>query len=48
MEIKILLFQATSEPQVQYVAHQPGQQVIMMTPQQINQPGQQFFFIIFT
>ena len=31
----------TATPQVQYVGHPPGQQVIMMTPQQIQQQGLQ-------
>ena len=38
--LHLFLVQRTAVvPQVQYAAQQPGQQVIMMTPQQIPQPG---------
>ena len=41
--LHLFLVQTTAVvPQVQYVAQQPGQQVIMMTPQQMPQPGLYF------
>ena len=36
---RLTLQTAAAAPRVQYVAHQSGQQVIMMTPQQMHQPG---------